>query len=407
MLEAAKGAQQSTNEFSLAWTVVIGAALGTAIGVSALPYYSQGLFITELETAFGWTRSQLTLAFMMKTLGLAAASPLIGALVDKYGVRGPAIASYLCLGVCFVLLGVVVESYWHLLILYALLAFFGAGTSPVMLTRVINGWFTRSRGLALGLTLTGTGLTATFVPAVLSRVIDQFGWRGGYMALGLLVLAVFPLVIALLKPNPEEARTIACSTGAEVDGVSLQEARKSRLFWTLMFSFFLLASAISGLLVHFIPLLISEGISRQDAATTAGLIGVAVILGRVLVGFLVDRLFAPYVAVGLFTLCAVGCLLLSVFGSAAAPFAAIAIGLGMGGEVDLIGYFTVRYFGLTAYGRLYGWQYAGFIIGSGVGPLWIGISYDLTGSYSLALIISAVILFVICGIFMSLPRFRY
>lgn len=391
------------HEFREGWPILLGSVLAAMICVSALPFYTQGQFILELEAEFGWTRSDLAFGFLMKTICLAVSAPFVGKLVDMYGVRIPAGLSFLGLALVFILLGTVMESYSQFLLLYGLLALLGSGTSPVSFTRVVNGWFQRSRGLALGITLTGIGITATFVPRLLAEIIERYDWRAGYVSLGLMILGLAPLALYLLKPNANHKRINRQITS---DGMSLFEARKKLEFWKLLLTFFLLALAINGILVHFIPLLISFGFSKADAASVAGLMGVSIALSRLGVGYLVDYFFAPRVGALVFALCAIGLVLLSTLGESAAPLAAIVIGVGMGAEVDLIGYLTVRYFGLRSYGQIYGLLYATFICGSGLGPIWIAYSYDITGAYGFSLVACIAILVLVVLILATLPAFR-
>ena len=122
-------------------------------------------------------------------------------------------------------------------------------------------------------------------------------------------------------------------------------------------------------------------------------------------GFLIDRVFAPYITAGVFSLVACGCLALGLGGIEYALVAAIALGLAMGAEVDLIGYFTARYFGLRNYGVLFGIQYSAFSLGCGISPLLAGQIWDLTGNYDYALIGAAVLLMLAVLISLSLPKF--
>ena len=139
-------------------------------------------------------------------------------------------------------------------------------------------------------------------------------------------------------------------------------------------------------------MLTDAGLPPQRAATLAGLVGISLIVGRVATGALIDRVFAPYVAAALFAIAALGCFALLWGGIALAPFAAIAIGLAMGAEVDLIGYLVARYFGLRAYGAIYGWQYSAFMIGLAVSPLLAGLVFDSTHSYRCAVLGAGILL---------------
>jgi cyanate permease len=163
--------------------------------------------------------------------------------------------------------------------------------------------------------------------------------------------------------------------------------------------------SFAGLLPHFVPMLTDGGLSPVAAGRIAGEIGLAVIASRLVVGFLLDRTFAPRIAIGISVIAAAGCVVFMANGISAASLTAIALGFAMGAELDLMGFLVARYFGLAEFGRIYGWLYGAFIFASGVGPLWVGALRDATGSYTMSLGLCATGLIVACGVFLMLPRY--
>lgn len=178
------------------------------------------------------------------------------------------------------------------------------------------------------------------------------------------------------------------------DGLLFPVAVRSALFWFVAIVFFLAALGTSGLMVHMIPMLTGAGLTPARAGTIAGIMGIAVIAGRVASGALIDRFFAPYVSATLFTVTAVGCVAMVFGGVTLAPVAAFLLGFAMGAEVDLIGYLTARYFGMRSYGSIYGTIYAIFLAGAAFGQLGAGWIYDVSGGYAFALLGSAIVLVV-------------
>ena len=130
-------------------------------------------------------------------------------------------------------------------------------------------------------------------------------------------------------------------------------------------------------------------------------------VGRLLVGFLIDRIFAPYLTTLVFALVGLGCLALALGGVDYAVAAAIALGFAVGAEVDLIGYYTARYFGLAHYGAIYGIQYSIFILGAGVSPILIGHIWDKTGNYDFGLMLAAALMLPVMVISLTLPKFTH
>jgi MFS family permease len=177
------------------------------------------------------------------------------------------------------------------------------------------------------------------------------------------------------------------------------------VFWLLAASFAMMSLSFAGFLPHFVPMLTDGGLSPVTAGTIAAEIGLAVIASRLVIGFLMDRLFAPRIAIAMSLIAASGFIILVVNGIAAASLTAIALGLAMGAELDLMGFLVARYFGLREFGRIYGWLYGAFIFASGLGPLWVGALRDANGNYTLALGIGAAGLLVACVGFLLLPRY--
>jgi MFS family permease len=280
----------------------------------------------------------------------------------------------------------------NFLILNGAISIAAAGTSPVVLSRLIVVRFDKARGLALGAALAGMGVSAALAPRLLAGYVAEHGWRAGYQALALVALLAAPFVMAFAS----ERRNIADSSNQPHrpvhSGIELRVALRSGRFWHVAALFICVALGVGGVIVHFIPMLTDAGLPPQRAATLAGLVGVSLIVGRVATGALIDRVFAPHVAAALFAIAALGCFALLWGGIALAPFAAIAIGLAIGAEVDLIGYLVARYFGLRAYGAIYGWQYSAFMIGLAVSPLLAGLIFDSTHSYRHAVLGAGILL---------------
>ncbi|MDC1314777.1 MFS transporter, partial [Pseudomonadales bacterium] len=318
------GDQKPAGEFSRHWLLVLVCAAGIGVGVSALPFYTQGIFIEAWVADFGWTRAQASLGILGSTLALAAALPFVGLIVDRYGLVRPVLISLLGLSLAYVLLGMFVQSIVTFVMLAVLQAILGSASSPLAYTRAINTVFNKQRGLALGVALSGAGVAATFGPALISSAIESFGWRGAYFAMALFTLIV-GLVIVIVLSRLKGAKT-PINIDTEAASRDFQIAKASRTYWTIMAAIFCLSLGLGGLLVHFVPILLEVGFTTKAAAKIAGVIGLAVLLGRILVGFAVDRLFAPRVAIAIVFACICGILALALLGSAVAVPAAFVIG---------------------------------------------------------------------------------
>ena len=293
--------------------------------------------------------------------------------------------------------------------LYALsaaYAVFGVASTALAFTRAVNAFFVKYRGLALGISLTSAGFMAYLMPRFMTPFVAENGWRAGYVVMFLIVMASLPIVYLLIRDAPDDDGSDDAGSAQMQAGLTLGDALRTVLFWKVAGIFFLVAVAVLGLVPAFIPLLQDAGMTATEAGGLAAILGVSVMVGRLLVGFLIDRIFAPYLTTFVFAL-GLGCLALALGGVDYAVAAAIALGFAVGAEVDLIGYYTARYFGLAHYGAIYGLQYSIFILGAGVSPILIGHIWDVTGNYDFGLILAAALMLPVMVISLTLPKFTH
>lgn len=377
----------AADEFKRGWLVLLAAIVGVGCSVSAVPFYSAGPFVKELEAAFDEPRGAVQLGFTIGSVMIGLSGPLVGGWVDRWGGRRVALLGLLGSGIALALVGVIAQNLIGFYIAFALIAALGAASSPVSWTRVIASWFERQRGLALGLTLMGTGICAALVPSYATWAIAEFGWQGAYFALALIpIVLALPLAFLFFRerrsPDGSSARN-ANAMAAEQTGLAPAEAFRGYRFWILGIGFFAISLAVGASVGNFIPLLTDNGMSPQQAAQLFGLVGISIIVGRVAIGFLIDRFWAPGVSAIACSLPVVTCLILAdpTPTATGAAIAAICAGLAAGAEFDLIAFLAAKYFGLKHYGKLYGYLFLALMVGAGVAAPIAGTAYDLTGSY--------------------------
>ncbi len=387
------------NEFRRGWATLLGSFIGIASGVSSTYFYSLGVFLKPVGAAFGWTRGEASLGPLVGTLAAAIAAPMTGRVIDRAGPVITALISTILLAVGFALLGSVTSGLTSFLIIIGIMSLLNVGSSPMSYSRLLVADFDGHRGVALGIALTGTGIGAALLPALLVPYIAAHGWRAGYhrLALGvaLTCIPVFVLLIGRLR-NPAagpaslaQQRSDGLPSGVMTTPIAVW---RDPLFLLLAAIFLLAAMAVLGTVVHFVALLMDAGIDAGRAGRLAGVIGLSVIGGRMIAGLLLDRIPAPWITAGLFLGSAAGMLGLAVGGTAAALPGALAVGLGVGAEVDLIAYLVSRHFPPARYGAFYGGVYGAFLFGGAAGPALIGFLFDVSGSYALPLVVSAVLL---------------
>jgi MFS family permease len=393
--------RRSRREIREGWLVLLTSLVGIAAGAASLLFYSIGVFFEPLHGEFGWNRGQISGALIYLTLGFVISGPAAGWLIDRYGARIVALISVPLLALAMIGLANLGNSLPAFYALFFAAGSLGGGTTPIVYTRVVNGNFAASRGLALGIVLAGTGIAALVLPPALAAVIGSQGWRSGWTMLAIIAAVAWPLVLQGFRgvegAVPAQERV--------VDGVDRMPAIKSRIFWSISIGFIAVAMAVSGLVVHMVPLLRDAGLALPQAAAIASLIGVGVILGRVLIGWVIDRIFAPFIAGLVFLTTAFGCGLLNLAGAQAAPAAAFLTGFALGAEIDLVAYLTARYFGLRNYGFIYGLIYSMFSIGAAAGPAIVGRMFDANGDYRAALWAMTACLIFGASIVLTLPDF--
>lgn len=385
---------EARRELASGWPLVLAAALAIGVGTMGIGFYSLGLFVKPLQAEFGWSRAAVSGAATFQQFGIFLSAPLVGWLADRRGARPIAVASFIATPLALLLLARTGNSVAAWDALWLLVSLAGAGTTPAIWARIVSLRFDAARGLALGLMLMGTGTAAMLAPALLGPVFVASGWRTAVLVMaGATLLIGLPaslLVGTADKPAPE----------ARARGRF--EANRQTLM--LLVIAFLLGLIVAGLIVHLVPMLVDRGMTAADAAQVAAGVGVAVLVARLVVGYLFDRFHAPYVA-ALFLLSPVVAALL-LYGGGPVVLAALMLGLAAGAEVDMLAYFTGRYAALANYGATYGGVLGVFCLGAGLGPLLFGKAYDALGGYNTALLGSAAVLAVVVALIATLGRYR-
>lgn len=379
-----------SEEFARGWRTLLACGVGNGSGLTGVAYYSFGVFVIPLTEAFGWNVGQVTVGSSFLILGTAFTAPTVGSLIERFGARRVSLVSFAALVLGFALLTRLsgqIAVFWAAWLLISLI---GGGTTPVLWTRSVGLWFDRGRGLALGLALAGSGFASLLAPSLITRAIQTWGWQAGYLSVAAFILFIaMPFIAALFKEQPQEYRVSAADPASHTrpGGFTPHEALRRIAFWKIAAGFFLVSGVIGGLIINLVKLLVETGMDRVAAAGIAGIMGLAVIVGRIGIGFLLDRLAAPLVACVILLLCALGCFALAHKGlpAWALSLCVMALGLGAAAEVDLVAYLTSRYLGMKAYGRIYGLQLSAFYLGAAIGPAAIGYSFNHFNSYGPAL----------------------
>jgi len=175
--------------------------------------------------------------------------------------------------------------------------------------------------------------------------------------------------------------------GAALPGVAPGYALRSGKFWLLMLILFLAIAPVQGVLSHGVALLTDRGFAPDVAASALAGVGIVTILSGISVGFCLDRFFGPYVGAAFFGVSLIGMAL--IMSNAPPPWPYIGVlmcGVNIGVELDLIGYYIGRYFGLRSFGAIYGFVFPVLPISVAFGTATMGATFDAAHNYTPMLI---------------------
>lgn len=371
---------------SYAPIIVVSCALGLTFSVSPMFFNTLPVFLKPLSQEFGWGRTQVIAAISISTLMVALSAPFFGRLIDRFGPRRVILVSTVLLAATIAMMAVTPHSYAAYLAFAALVGLAGTGCNTFAYLAVLPRWFNDRFGMSLGFAMIGIGLGQTIAPIYSNWLIAEFGWRVAYAALGLTVLVVTSSNALFVLRDRQGESDVRRNVAVDVSGLTFSEAIRTVVFWRLFAAFCLITVAVTGCSAHMVPLLTDRGITAGQAANIAGLIGISVLVSRFATGFLLDYVSAAVLGILAFAGTACGIVLL-LTGLAGWPVVVgvILCGAALGVEGDLIAYMVRRTFGMRAYGTIYGLLFSAFNLGVVVGPLVMGASFDLTGSYDTGL----------------------
>lgn len=336
----------------------------------------------------GWERRILSNGLSIVTILTGVSILVLGFLVDRYGPKRPAVPMALMFGLGLMLLATMPSNE---IMFYLICVLIGAGAgavNPVAHSTVITAWFTKRRGLALGILMTGLGACGVMMPYLGVAFLNWFGWRGAFLGIGLLCMLIpasVYLFVTRMPPEHERERLAARAEGSSAGDGLWTIAKSSRQFWLLAAAIFLISSATFGMLSQVVPITTDKGIASSVAVTVLSVFSLSSVATRFLVGFLLDRVYAPLIAAVIFALCGMGVYLMIQSDSVPLIFVgAVLMGLGLGAEGDIAAYMTSRYFPKHSYGRVLGFVYFLYAQGGAFGIFVLGNSYASTGTYESA-----------------------
>lgn len=375
--------------------------------------FGVSVFVDPMIEDLGITRTQMSTAYLIGTLIGAIALPWIGQAIDRFGVRRVMSLIGLLFGGMLIAMSTV-SNIVGLSAGFVGIRMMGQGALALVATTAVALWFTRKRGLAMGIVSAIGGMGITLIPLAGERLIADLGWRTAWMVEGLVVWAVVvPIAVFAIRNRPSDVGQHMDGDPApdgpapEEWGVSRREALRTAFFWLVTAAVATVAALSTAVVFHQIDLLGSRGLTPTQAAANFLPQTVATVVATLGIGALADRV-SPRLVLGISMAMMAGGLFL---GTVAAP-GLLAISFGMligasGGAIRVVEATELpRYFGTLHIGAIRGVVTSVGIAAAAVGPLLFSIGHDITGDYTAVLLISLVIpIAVIIGTFVvRLPR---
>lgn len=353
---------------------------GVMVSFAPIVPYTFSLFLDPLHAAFGWKREAMGGAFALAAITVALVSPLIGGLLDRFPPRRIILPGIVIFAGALAALSRLTPNIVQFYATFFVLGLVANATAQFAYTRTILTWFTARRGIALALLLTGSGVGSILIPPLTEWMIRHHGWRSGFLLLGGIALLGFPLTALLVRNRPEPAYL---TRERESDqGLTVAAALRTGAFWILAFITILSAFSENGLVTNLSSILTQHGVLAATAALALSVRGGAGIIGRLGIGYAIDRVSPERIQSVVLGLAAAGTLILAFAGTAwMALVGAAILGIGLGSEADVGPYLLARYFGRRHFSVLYGLTWTAYAIGGATGPLWIGRLYDRAGLY--------------------------
>ncbi len=364
--------------------------------VSSFFLHARGVFFPQWMADFSVSRTELSFAVSMTLFTGSMCAPVMGYLIDRYPLR-----IIICCGAgwlaCGYLLMQFVDTYF--LFLLVLIPFQGLGwtaTGPLVHTKLMVNWFSRNRGMALGIAIMGISVAGVITPVLNAYLAETIGWRGGYLIYATaLLLIVIPGTLLLVRQLPDNLGQFPDGDSepkAAVQGVvseqqagliaTYKEFLTSKAFWSVVLTFGLMNGVYSAMATHLPTYLITElSYTLYDGAFMLTVAGGFAITGKLIFGWMIDHLAAKTTVMA-GVLAYLGSTLALIFSDSYAWLlvAAALFGLGFGGMVPVRSVVIARLFGAAKFSRVNG-LLSFFLAPAAFWVLATGYIADVTNSY--------------------------
>jgi MFS family permease len=369
------------------WWTVVGGGMGNAVGAGIFMVYAFGIFGKAIATEYSWDREIISYCFTAFLVATGFGTVALGAFIARLGVRVPAAVFVGVFSAAVACVSITPASPVLFYLVFAVIGVGGAAATAMPYAVSIAGLFDRNRGMALALSVSGAGIGAALMPQLVNFLVSSYGWRTGMSATAVLIgfVPLFALAVLVRDPIRQGNQPHAAHPARKKLSVIFDDYLGQPRFWLIAIPIVAISVVTFGIMASLVPLLSDRDFSNESIALALSSAGIASWFGRLAVGYLMDKVFAPYVAAGVFTATACGILLL-IFGQSAptAVSGAGLIGLALGAEADMVTFLASRYFSLRLLSKVLGALWVAWAWGGGLGTFLSGATFSATQSYSLA-----------------------
>jgi MFS family permease len=385
---------------SYGYAIIAACFLIEGCGIGA--YVAFSVFFKPLLVDFGWSRATLSGATSLAYLMMGLVGILAGSLNDRFGPRIVMSVTGVACGIGYFVLSQI-SSTWQLYLLYGLVVGTGLSSADVIPLTVTARWFVRRRGMMTGIVKVGTGSGQLIMPLLAGAFIIGYGWRYAFICFGVVVMVVLIGAGQMLRRDPGGRENLLDGPRSPAlvqkhvpeGGLSLREAVRTPQFWLFCIIIFLVMNCLLTILMHVVPHASDIGLDPMKAAGVVSTIGGVSMLGRLLTGFLIDRIGTRKSMAICFALLIAAFLWLQIAREAWMLYLFAAVyGVAHGSFFTLISPTVARLFGISSHGVLLGIVLFSGNFGGAVGPVVAGYIFDLTSSYNVVFLLLA----AVCGV---------
>ncbi|MBY0121553.1 MFS transporter [Bacillus sp. S/N-304-OC-R1] len=397
---------EKKNKLHFAWLVLVGICLMVGLGKGAMNN-SAGLFLAPVAKDLGVGMGNLTLYFSVSAIVTMIFLPISGKLMAKYDTRYILSIAIILQGGAFALFGVM-SSVWGWYILAIPLAVGGVFITVIAGPVLINTWFKKHNGLALGIMGAATGLIGAFSQPIVGNLISNQGWRQSYMMVGIVAIVIaVPIIFLFLRKSPQEKGLLplgmseptsnegGSANTSENSGISFAVAKKSAAFFSLI-TFFFIITSFGSFAIHMPTYLMHKGYDVTFAGNIMSAYMVGSLIGSLVFGIFSDKIGAKNTTLFAMVIGIISVTLLLFFANSAmiitiavALFGFVAASIG-----TLSPAITSALFGSKEYSQIYSTVSMGLAVASIIALPAYGYVYDLAGSYTPALYALIVLLII-------------